>query len=247
MPSRKRNKGKERRAKKEASKGAWWRGWAVGDSESIAGCNHGCVALPSRDHAVSQFMNTFDDGWDSKSLHAALEGAFDARPEVWRDAEHRQMAIDIFLSMGTNMILHRSRDDDSPKRERGISHAILFLECYDGDGDVNYALTAMKAHRSLPDGCGERDVLKFYSKRLSCSCLKEKYKHARKTIPKLGKCMNCKERKERSYLTTCGRCKVQMYCSRECQVADWPDHEKMCDTWVGIRKCQNAKAAEKKP
>ena len=29
---------------------------------------------------------------------------------------------------------------------------------------------------------------------------------------------------------TCSRCKIGMYCSRECQIADWKMHSKLCKT-----------------
>ena len=78
MPSMKRNKGKERKAKKEAAmkerEMKSWELWATGALQGVGGlddvqvhvpakCNHGCVALPSRDHAVYRFMNAFDQGW----------------------------------------------------------------------------------------------------------------------------------------------------------------------------------------
>ena len=68
MPSRKRNKGKERKERKaqkeaaeEAAKvGAWWRGWAMPENKARGCCLHGCV-LPPPDHAVYRFMNTIDE------------------------------------------------------------------------------------------------------------------------------------------------------------------------------------------
>ena len=221
MPSRKRNKGKERRAKKEAKAARqipWWRDWAIGDSESDGGCSHGCVALPPRDHAAAK-----------------------KHPEAWNDAEYRQMTIDILLSVGTNTILHGTRPDNKYQTARGIGEAALLLECYDSDFVGAHSVAIMKEHLSLPRGCGERDVLKFFSKRLPCSCLKEKHKEARKTLSKFGQCMHCQQEKERSALMTCGRCKVPLYCSRECQVANVPAHKKACGIFVNIRNHQEAK------
>ena len=54
---------------------------------------------------------------------------------------------------------------------------------------------------------------------------------ARKTIPKMGKCFNCKVEKERVDLSVCNRCMVMQYCSRECQVAAWPSHKLDCDVY----------------
>ena len=98
MPSRKKNKGKERKAKK-ADQTHWWRRWSGHSPESEAHCNHGCVAIPPPDHVVSRFMNTFGELWSTNSTSTAIESTFTANPEVWKDAEYRQMAIEILLSI----------------------------------------------------------------------------------------------------------------------------------------------------
>ena len=95
MPSRKRNKGKERKAKQEVAKGAWWRGWAMGQGEER--CSHGCT-MPPPDHAVSRFMNTFRDTLD-KRIMEAMRCIFEAHPNVCNSDEHRQMAIGILLRL----------------------------------------------------------------------------------------------------------------------------------------------------
>ena len=257
MPSRKRNKGKERKAKKEAKAGAFWRGWAIGDRDispwspgsgerDDAQCTHGCV-LPPRDHAVSRFMNSFEEARRKNSVLNAMSSTVDAHPRVWNDANHRQMVVNILLSVGTNMILNEElmKIDDKCCAAVGIASAILLLDCYDGRGRFKnvYNATNMKLHLSLPMGSGKRDLLKFYSKRLPCSCLKEEYKRARKSLPKMGECWNCKQYSERASLTTCGRCKIPLYCSRECQVTHWPRHNKCdCRIYVDIQKCEEARA-----
>ena len=87
--------------------------------------------------------------------------------------------------------------------------------------------------------CGNMcDVLKFHSKRLSCACLKKIYSDARKTLPKVGKCFHCGIVKERALLSVCSRCRIAPYCSRECQVADWPKHEMHCDEHVRVHNQQ---------
>ena len=77
-----------------------------------------------------------------------------------------------------------------------------------------------------------RDALKFYRKRTSCKCLKKLHLEARKNKPKMGLCWYCDKDMERVLLSLCSRCMVSQYCSRECQVADWPKHESVCDQFV---------------
>ena len=150
-------------------------------------------ALTPPDHAVYKFMNAFDHAWNYNRLPLVLKNTFEKHPEVWNDAEHRHMATGILLSMGTNMILDREDGDVNYEVERSLAQAILVIDYYEGDGSFKPAYNAamMKGHLALPKPFGERDILKFYCKRLSCSCLKEKYKQARKTLPKMGRCYHC--------------------------------------------------------
>ena len=263
MPSRKRNKGKERKSKKEEAKAeTWWRSWVIGppprgelrlrslllppNHPPSPRCTHGCIDVPPPDHAVCRFMNKFYEEWAGKcgaDLFVVMKRTFDAHSDVWNNANYRQTTIRVMLRMGTNLILDDgSSDDDSNVRrtQSRIANSILILDCYDSDGDFTHAfnVATIKRYRSLPFGFGKRDILKFYSKRVACSCLKDKYKQARKTFGKMGQCMHCEGRKDRSSLVTCGRCKVPTYCSRECQVAHWLDHEENCDIWIDTRKRQ---------
>ena len=84
------------------------------------------------------------------------------------------------------------------------------------------------------------DALKFFRKRTSCSCLKDMHLEARKTLPKTGICYHCKERKERTLLMVCSRCRITQYCSRECQIADWSRHKVYCDEWIVLVEQQGA-------
>jgi hypothetical protein len=47
----------------------------------------------------------------------------------------------------------------------------------------------------------------------------------------------------RKDLKLCSRCKIVSYCSRECQMKDWPDHKKHCKVLAELRK-DKAKVSE---
>ncbi|GJE93914.1 zinc finger MYND domain-containing protein [Phanerochaete sordida] len=47
-------------------------------------------------------------------------------------------------------------------------------------------------------------------------------------------CRNCKESIRDSQGKTCSRCRNDIYCSRECQVAAWPKHKALCFKWDEI-------------
>ena len=253
MPSRKRNKGKERKAKKaelevkriENEKMVvreGWQGWARGEHvlenrRVITQCNHGCILIiPDDNHPVTSFMDAFfiNCYFAEGDINIAdiLRDTFNKYPEVWNDDGHRKMTRDMMLRMGTNMILGNKVNVTGMPRD--IAYAVLMLENYDGSGDlgstINSRVVTSKA-RDLGCGgsCSVRDVLKFYRKRISCSCLKDMHLEARKTLPKLGICYNCGEKKERLSLMVCSKCRVFQYCSRECQIEDWPSHKCTCD------------------
>ena len=243
MPSRKRNEGKERKAKREAAANqtCLWRRWASGNE---ARCSHGCGMIPPTDHPVSRFMNAFEDALNGRrsDVLTVMQKLFKSHPQVWNNDEHRQMTIDILLSTGTNTILGAKGDEENRvKFAWGVGFASLLLDCYDGNGDFRYAYGCAQVNNPVyTNDCGTRDVFKFYSKRLPCSCLKEMQKEARKTLPKMGACKHCDKYVERAPLMTCGHCKVPFYCSRECQVAHVPEHKKDCGMSVDIRRRQKA-------
>eukprot|EP00984_Skeletonema_dohrnii_P030943 scaffold22845_cov85-Skeletonema_dohrnii-CCMP3373.AAC.2 len=78
----------------------------------------------------------------------------------------------------------------------------------------------------------EHTLISFFRKRIRCSCLDKKYKEV-KSIAKLGVCCNlmCRHpegKVERSTMKCCSRCHLANYCSRKCQVENWPVHKKFC-------------------
>ena len=75
---------------------------------------------------------------------------------------------------------------------------------------------------------GERDQIRFFAKRLTCSCLKERYARA-KSEPKIGPCHHCMQVKKGASLRVCDGCRIAQYCAVGCQRADWLEHKKICD------------------
>ena len=95
------------------------------------------------------------------------------------------------------------------------------------EGGAPCALQYQKIIRDLSIG-GEREATRFFSKRIDCSCLKERYKHL-KLQPRVDMCLHCKRIKERSELRVCSNCKIAAYCSEQCQRAAWPKHKVKCN------------------
>ena len=246
MVSRKRSKGKERKAKKEEKiSEEWvniWQRWTRGEDKNgvkLIECDHGCAIttmLNEPKHPVSNFINelfTTRDNWMNE---------LNSHSQVWENEDNREMTINILLSIGTNLLLSKYL---SYSRAQFLHFAstILVLENYKETKSMNEAFLTRGVSSKIRDlgGGNMRDMLKFFSKRTTCSCLKNMYSEARKNMPKMGKCSYCNGAKERRLLSVCSKCRVAQYCSRECQVAHWPEHEKCCDACVRIHglQCKN--------
>ena len=258
MPSRKRNKGRERKAKKadkidDEIKAAYntWRGWAQGFGEEkferISNCDHGCdaISIPDYglDHPVSSFMNAFIMLRKS-SASGSWVSMINPHPPIWDDENYRNTTINILTRIGTNMLLSK----DPAVDHRDAARIIVTLENYKESMDAISVILTRRVASKVRDlsGGNLRDLLKFYSKRTSCSCLKKMYSDARKTLPKVGYCGSCCEIKERALHSVCSRCRIEKYCSRECQVAHWPKHAEFCDSCVSIHLLQLEQKLERK-
>ena len=247
MPSRKKNKGKERKAKKaeveaekiEKERAALriaWQADARGEFQGrvIIQCNHGVdLVIPEDDHPVTNFIDAlFTYAANNGGLMYVgfcLRDTFTTHQEVWENESYREMAVNIFIAIGTNSLLQNVRGGYFL-----VAHAIVALENYDGEGIVS-TLNSHAVSSKVRDLSGSdslRDALKFFRKRTTCKCLKRMHLEARRTQPKMGGCYHCKERKERALLMVCSRCRVPQYCSKKCQIADWPRHKACsCDKY----------------
>jgi len=245
--SRKRNKGKERKAKQQAKKEEseradariFWRGWVKG-----AECDHGCVVMLSDDHPVSSFMDTFHLILHHKRsetidhvVSQTLGELFKSHKQLWNNEDYRRLVLDILVRIGTNALLCEA----GTNLPVCTAHCIKILEYYDGTDDINSVMNSrvviLKRRDLNPRASSiKRDTLKFFRKRISCKCLKKMHLEARKTEPKTGKCFHCKVQKERVSLSVCSQCMVHQYCSRECQVANWSAHERHCGILVHHHK-----------
>ena len=264
MPSRKRNKGKERKAKKaelvvertereRVVARSMWHGFARGEDNNrrkVIHCNHGLDLIPDGNHPVTGFMNSLyvNGTVNDMGIFDNLKELFQAHREVWDNENYRQMAVNIFIAIGTNFMLSNEDPNFLLQKDstRNIAFAIVFLENYDGSGDFDLLLCTRGVATKMRDlnGCNStfsiRDEIKFFRKRTTCSCLKRMHLEARKTFPKLGTCSHCFEVKERSLLMVCSRCRVYQYCSRDCHIAGFSEHKRVCDGYVCARE-QHAK------
>jgi len=262
MPSRKRNKGKKRRAKKmETTTEARLPKERTDDNNDtpsgwhndIPQCHHGFDPLPlpiDDDRPLEHFMTAYEDQLDGlRMMSRILNNAYslDRLEDLYtlimipissiisnsdngflNSIDNRQIVTSLLLDIGTNMILF----DENLDRIIHVMGSILILDQYQGNGDYSSArFLASKKFNRIRDG-NERDVIKFFNKRIPCECLQDRYEKVRRNVPKIGRCWMCRHEVVRSKLMVCGRCKVAHYCCRECQIEDYPSHKDSCHLYV---------------
>lgn len=241
--SRKRNKGKERKAKKVENErlrihNTWF---PIARGNSLIRCDHGFAEvslLSDFDHPVSSFLNEYYMQLRRDFDIGLLRKMFDTHPQIWNDTNNREMLLNVLIRIGTNLLLVDNPQSPICKFSELLSclaRIIISLEEYSKTKNIDLANLSqcVAANRLflIPKGSIyiRRDLLKFYRRRTSCSCLKKMHLEARKTLPKMGLCFGCVNLKDRASLSDCSRCKIGIgYCSRQCQVAHWPDHKGRC-------------------
>ena len=201
------------------------------------------------DHPVSTFMDQFYINLHHKEITVGrtLREIFKTHKHIWNNESYRKLALDILVSIGTNMLLSNDRYDIANALCFAIS--VVVLEQYNGSTDdidlvMNERVVASKG-RDLSTNASSigRDFLKFFRKRTTCKCLKKMHLEARK-MPKMGLCWYCDKEMERVSLSVCSRCMIRQFCSRECQVADWPKHKKDCDVYVRAHQQHSSKCQD---
>ena len=202
MPSKKKARGRQHRAKKEATRTAelrsMWEPTVLRGNPGVVTvpCEHTLALppiIPQESPAVS-FMNCLaGEGFFSGNLPVdfCIETAL-RFPEVRGSESERSLAIGLLLRFVRNVIVRESLVEgenwfhNRAKNEEAICSAIGALEIYGKNYDefeVNWRTN--KIWRKFAGG-NRRDVVKFVAKRLPCTCLKELHRAAREKVAKIG-------------------------------------------------------------
>ena len=83
-------------------------------------------------------------------------------------------------------------------------------------------------------------LVRHLARGIPCDCLKEEKKKEKKR-GKIGLCHGCKKEDPVAEQYVCGNCKIECYCSRQCQVKDWPKHRKYCQNLMAENGEENSK------
>ena len=223
MPSRKRAKGKERKAAVALRSRPRWERLARWGEEHDIKCSHGVAVIPGPGHPLRIFLdNHFEE------MMTNLDVSYE-QGEILVDDTNRKMLHALLISIGTNVILSAKPNEHIwPLLGTGACK-ILLLEQYEQTRNLEAAETGMCVGGSKLVGGGDREQVQFYCKRLPCSCLKKRYSDAKKSLPKQGVCHHCRKEMDRKSLLLCSACRVAAFCSVECQRADWvAGHKEEC-------------------
>ena len=255
MPSRKRNKGKARKANKAAAelRGAANAATNLSGEDNVGiftgvlsapmACFHGTPqASMCENFEIVDFINTFAEAFhvartsncakQCNSIAAyALRIAYDKYPDAL-SGSRKDVLLRALLATGTQHFVNTNL-----ACAHGCAYAMITIEAFDPDLDKypNFLDTwdakNCIRNKAILVGCA-RTLMKFFVKRVSCKCLDLKYAKVKADlVPKISKCDYCVAVKERNTLLLCTGCKRTLYCNEKCQAADWADHKKNCKCW----------------
>jgi hypothetical protein len=143
-----------------------------------------------------------------------------------------EMVLSFCLYNGARQILYGNNDS---ARECAI-FARYFEQYAAVELHKTQALINWPKVEELTVRADDHSLVKFFRRRIPCSCLDEKYEEV-KASTKMGVCYNpkCRGMVERSKTMYCSRCRCTTYCSRGCQRVDWSAHKEFCDICVSIK------------
>ena len=269
MPSRKKAKGKARKAAKEAKeaedKDKESRALAMADqqqNESIEAllhrividdvarqkCEHGLIQLsPGEEKICKDFIAEFIAAFLTREdIAGGFVAAIEATQEKYENMYGFKLetVVSILLSNGTQFIL----DGDNDQAWLYAAQLYASIACNFED------FVAVAAGRSRDIArwtkvvellrADDHTLVQYYRKRIPCSCLDEKYKEV-KSMKKMGMCCNSNcnlpdRMVERRKMFSCTGCRVSNYCSVACQRADWKRHKEVCTILVEKKAAFNS-------
>ena len=135
--------------------------------------------------------------------------------------------MSFFLNEGTKYVLQGNN-------ETMARHSAIMASHF----EQSMKMASGKRAQVLPAKIAEllrgdmKTLVTYYRQRIPCDCLDKKYEEV-KSVTKLGFCCNVAcpipdRMVERKKMLYCTQCRETNYCSRECQVAHWPDHKEGC-------------------
>ena len=126
---------------------------------------------------------------------------------------------------------YRGRDNEQLPKCRACFDCVAYI---DEISKIPFGVNCDECGNSGGEGNpGERDTDGNYTCAMDLDKMEKKVRKgvltgARHFMDNNRLCNTCKRRENVKHVKRCSRCKNVFYCSRECQVRDWPNHKPFC-------------------
>mmetsp|Transcript_2468 Transcript_2468/g.4475 ORF Transcript_2468/g.4475 Transcript_2468/m.4475 type:complete len:266 (+) Transcript_2468:18-815(+) len=198
-------------------------------------CVHGCVTcvccLPPSDRVYVDFVDIFIDIYNMsvKENYGDAMASLDAAVSVMRD-QHSEVYYNK-MEWIISYLVAMGTKLVLMNDITGARFLAFFSYYFDQiSSDVRDKYWQQRVCELVKSD--EHTLVKYLRRRIPCECLDVKYKEV-KSITKLGWCINPEcpsgQKVDRSKMLCCTGCNQAHYCSRECHVADWPIHKLDCN------------------
>jgi hypothetical protein len=219
------------------------------DNQDLTECTHGFIAFPDG-HVCKKIVDELVQvmqlrGGNDFQCIANVLFSIHAHAEALEDEDNSKWIQSYFVAQGTKHIL--DENDKVARLFAFLAGAIEQVHMAMADKGSDFGKLQGIAEILTAVDCratDDRTIISLFKKRIPCQCLDEKYERV-KSQKKTGRCYNKQctlplRTAQRNKMMTCSQCRMVHYCSRECQVVDWPKHRKDCKDYVAVRKLTTA-------
>jgi hypothetical protein len=231
MPSKKKARSQARKAKKKEAKQ---------QAAGATSCTH--MKLPedhaSEELAAHELFRDFDTKWDAHYTQMGIEGIWVKCKNL--DDVNKDMFRQLLIAKGVAVLL-----DAHQKGQINFASCSIH-EMKDCNVDFVPFLMPIIGLLDLIDRPNEdggrlnlrslmvspRELVRFFYRRSSCSCLKVLYYNLKDNTSKRTWCSGCEEISDAKNIFEC-ECKRAVYCSRECAKRHWAVHKSECKAFSG--------------
>jgi hypothetical protein len=250
MPSKKKSRGKARRATKGAAASTNRSSSAEASQISKPICRH--ANIPEQFNESDEVLHLYDEYIQHYNEYSSTMREFNLnRGQEWfihnevvdhfyakyeqLNKKEKMLFHQLLVSKGTKALIGVFADvpfDFPGKLTFPIVLLLVTIELRDRLPTVNSKEDHFKLTTQRMPIIGElvicpKKMTRYLHKRNACSCLKDIYQIQKSTIGSVSQCHNCQLVKSAKEIKLCS-CGVHQYCSRECQLEHWPQHKDIC-------------------